>query len=1073
MRLHYYIKNIFLAVFVLFFLATPELVNADYDFGTTHAGALKKAGWTDQQIKKLDENVNNLKSGSTYSYTTSASGMAGVAPSSKSINVNLYKADPKKQTLSGNELSGLKDKLREGGSNASQYSLSLDNVYQINTGSTTNYVYDPTPSDKTNNDEKVLGTATSDGWFLSYKEPILKEKANATAQENISSKDVSTLDGVLNATDIANGRLSGTSVAYKNAEFNQQQIKDGYQLIYDEKLKELREAQDKYAKDPSDVNRATLEALQKEADNAGRDVYKAGGNLNRTQLEKDAASQAAKAQADTKNTPEECRSTLSHPLAPIDNMYCILTFVGKGTNIILNLSSYFAYITGTLFDYSLEFSINSAEFFKKLGVIEITWSFIRDILNITFIFILLWTAVQILIGNEGKYNAKKVLMNVVIFAVLMNFSLFAAKFMVDTSNVVSLKIYESMKADSVGNKASISSRIMNTVGLSTLYNVTEIFNSDKLRAQGTCAADPGKLIIVSVMGSVLLIVLSLALGLAAILFLIRLVNIIFLFIKSPLWVWGNVLPGNPYMSKLTKDWWSSMKHVLVFPILYLFWMLIAIIVFEKLGQVKTVAADGTTQNGISLLDLICNGPGAGNIGQSISLIAIFAIVIIFMMQAIKYGFKHAGDGGEESLGKGMASAAAKRFSGFQTAMTTGLAKKAGGISVGAANRGIKIAGNTTVRGGGGIIGGTRSLMKGEGFKKGAKDGFLNPGINAKEAFRDMAKKTVLSTEGGVFDKLGITSAAAKIAEKYKDPTNKAGETKKKATERRAANAFADQKRRAEITEEKYKVESYEKWKKKNSSGTLDDYKNYAEEKIKSRLDRLYGENISSIRSANGKTFLENINDSAIIKYQEEKRDSDGNIELDSAGKPIMVDKIRFDESAMRSNVQKMAKDDTVKERLSVGKQKGILLRNIRAQGRMKALEAHESSQKTKSDKRTRNENKTREFEKDIPDLKSELKSMPKMDIVETAVSTRTVVPIPAGGYKGKKLRDVNLAIDKFNTEYAKPAGTRNQTKVDELREKMESKYEEYVKHYKNVEKAVRRKEEEYSDHLAKLAEEEN
>lgn len=1054
MSLHYYMKNIFFAVFVLFFLIAPKLVNADYDFGTTHAEALKKAGWTDQQIKKLDENVNNLKSESYHKPSNGSTQVVNLYDDTKRAEGEYDWGEGKLTPL---EKNALRAKLAEGNS-PYENRFNDSNLYKINNTNTTDYVFDPTPDDKTNNDEIALGTATKEGSFLLYKNPVAKEVSGRTQNENISTKDVSSLDGVLNAIDIANKRESGETVTLKNREYNKKQEKLELQKIYDEKLEKLKDAQEAFASDPSDVNRAILEAAKKEEGKAGDDVRVKGNDVAKIE---DAKAQAARKKVDT--TPEGCRSTITHPLAPIDSLYCILTFVGKGTNIVLNLTSYFAYITGTLFDYSLEFSINSAEFFKKLGVIEITWSFIRDILNITFIFILLWTAVQILIGNEGKYNAKKILMNVVIFAILMNFSLFAAKFMVDTSNVVSLKIYESMKADSAGNKASISARIMNTVGLSTLYNITEIFNSDKIRAKGTCAADPGKLIIVSVMGSVLLIVMSLALGLAAILFLIRLVNIIFLFIKSPLWVWGNVLPGNPYMSKITRDWWSSMKHVLVFPILYLFWMLIAIIVFEKLGQVKTVAADGSTQNGVSLLDLICNGPGAGNIGQSISLIAIFAIVIIFMMMAIKYGFRHAGDGGEESLGKGMASSMAKRFSGFQTAMTTGLAKKAGGISVGAANRGIKIAGNTSARLGGTGVGAYRNWKKGDDVLKGAKDGFLNPGINIKEGLGDLARTQAIN--GGFVGKItGINKFAGKLAKKYEDPTNSLGETRKKADQRRTAATLAEEADKQAAIDKKYKIETFEDWKKKkgNANKTADDYESYVETTMIERMKKTFGKDIVNMqgnnKDANGNptTHLQDIMSKSISKT------------IDPTNGQVL--KIKFNEYDASGVIEDMLKHDTTREKIKEKKTKFTTFRNIKAEARIKAItEANKANRSKTRTKKTQSET-TEHLQKITEALRKKIEGTPSESDIKTKIdfnNSSQKIPYTGDGQSEETVREINNIVNRYNS-YVNGTANPTQSVLDGMQNELIEKLQKHNEYINKQKTELLKKERELDSHLEKI-----
>ncbi|MBC7766540.1 hypothetical protein H7Y21_00905 [Arenimonas sp.] len=1062
MRIHNSLRNNFFGVFLFLVLLVPGVVGAAYDYGTTNTVKLKQAGWSDVEIKKLNQNVNNLNTGSTYK-----SFYNGI-----DLSVNLYNTDPKKNSLTPIELEGLKEKLKEGGSNVKQETLVSEKVYQINDGNTTNYVYDPTPDNKTNNDTVVLGTATSERLFLSYKTPVAKERVGATRDENVTSKSANSLDGVLNANDIANGRQSGATISKKNYITNLEV--DQANLI-----QQKVDAEDEVNRLQQQLQQSTdptqTALIQKSLADATARMNNASSSLTGVNNSLSGAynAQAAASYNARNTTPTTCGTPSAGGLITnYFNINCVVSLVSWITNIIFKFTSFIAYIAGTLFDYSLELSINSAQFFKKLGVIEITWQFIRDILNMTFIFILLWTAVQILIGNDAKYNAKQVLTKVIIVAILINFSLFAAKLMVDGSNVVSLKIYEAMKQPSTeGKDASISERIMNTVGLSTLYNVTDIFDETKTKSPSGCVNNPGGLITIAIMGSIFLIILSLALGLAGILFLVRLVNIIILFIKSPLWVWGYVLPGNSFVSKQKDEWWSQMMHVLTFPIVYLFWMLVAVIIFDSLSSAKTETG--------GLLALICNTPGTqnGGAGTMISLVAIFCIVIIFMMKAIEYGVSHAA-GPKGSVGGAFSTKMANKFAGYQTAMTKGLAKKAGsgvlavgGISAGAANRGLLFARDTAGRVGGAGISALHKGEKEDNVWKRAKDGFFNPGIETKEAFRDMARKTVVSTQGGALDYLGVTSKAAKIAEKYKDPTNKAGETKKQADARRSSNAVADETRKADAIEQQFKILTGKEWLKKNSGGTLAQYKQYVENKIETRTDAVYGKNIVNAPAANGNTHLENLREAAVVEYEEEKRDANGRVERDTTGKAIMEKKFKLDEYAMRGAMQKMAKEDKVKDLLKSQKTKFTTFQHIEAEARIKALDTNEKTQRVLAKKKTDDSEKTRNYENDIPDLKETIEKMElQKGDVDAAVGAKVQLMInPQTDYNGKPVRAVNSAIAKLNLERRKGGGA-DPSKILKLEETLANAHQTYTDHIKKTRSDLTEKETAFMDHLAKLDE---
>ncbi len=1014
-----FMKNIFLFLFLFVFLFVNKEIYAAFDYGTQHAEVLKKAGYTDADIKKIDENINNVSSGSTYIYTVTNSNPAGLGyvPSTDiTLTKNLYNPDPEKDTLAPNELEGLKTKLQEGQSVLNQSDIKQEKVYQINRGNVTSYIYiyDPTPENKTNNDEVVLAAATKEGSFLVFKDPIKKEVSGRTQDENRSTKDIFSLDGVLNTIDAVNGRQVGTTVDLKNKKNDLQQVRDDLRTEY-EQAQELtraeREKLNNYTGNDASIRTALEGALKKAQeyeDSVGEKVVNAGGELAR---EEERLRQESVA-ANTSQSRGELGAGKCDNLVQVasNSFFCMTVQVAKFSNIIFKLTSFIAYIAGTLFDFSLEFSINSAEFIERLGVVEITWSFIRDILNMTFIFILLWTAIQILIGHENKYNAQKMLRNVIIIAILINFSLFATKLLVDGSNIVSLKIYEAMKANTGDKGSSISVRVMNTVGLTTLYDIKQIFNENNFQAEGNCATNPGALITVSVMGSIFLIILILALGLAAILFLIRLVNIIFLMIKSPLFVWSFIIPGNEKIREIGKKWQSEMMHVLSFPIMYLFWMLVAVIVFEKLGQIRPAVEGGQKT---SLLKLICETPGASGFSESISLVAVFIIVIIMMMKAIEYGIRHAGDGGSESFGSGMATTVAKKFGGYQTAMTQGLAKRAGAVavgagalSVGAVKGSLKFAKDTTGRVGVGLVNGLGSKKEGTTFGERFGDGFYNPGIKTKEAFRDSMQSLASATaNSGLAKFVGITGTAAKLAKKYDDPMNDRGETRKKANERRVATTLARQNNVTAAIDKKFKTDSYEDWKKKNPNESMEKYEEYVTKQNQQRIEKLLGEGISDLhREGSSETHLQELMKNSI------KKDTDP-----TTGR---ITKIRFDESLARQSFVGIMKDKNTAEAIKDKKtDKFALHKKIKAEAIIKSISEANKKALDETTKKVANESREAKYRERTEELTKLLSNLPTEGDIKKLVDTQVSGEMET--YKGlgdmeNTVKAINKAVNDYN-----------------------------------------------------------
>ncbi len=1047
MSIHKSFKNIFLGILFLSFFVIPNVVEAGYDI----AGDKSKT-------------INNLSTGSFYSEITTTGGPMSPAGGttysddpSKGVAIDLYSKD---ETVNGTQLTssrfnGLKAKLDAGGSTVKN--LSINDVYQINTKSGSIFILKGADGK-----DKILAIATSDKKMFVPKNPVLKESGDK------KSLDPRTGYGFLNLTDQARGLDIGTTSGYKNVESDKMQEKEAAQAEFDRLdaiAKQKQEEADTITADPystpDQVSKAIQEArdARKAADEAGRSVWQAGGQL--AQIE------AAKAATGIPPTPDRCSGWSS-----ITDFYCIAMGIAKITNIIFKLASFITYVVGTLFDYSLELSMNSAEFFKKLGVVEITWSFIRDLLNITFIFILLWTAIQILIGNDAQYNAKKVLMNVVIVAILINFSLFAAKLMVDGSNIVSLKIYEAMKVSTSEKSATISERVMNTVGLSAMYDITQIFNTNNTQtmAGSVCEKDPGALITISVMGTIFLAILSLALGLAAVLFLIRLMNILILFIKSPLWVWGHVLPGNQSMQKIKNNWWNEMKHVLTFPIMYMFWMLVAIIVFDKLGQVKAVSGANGTRT--TLLDLICSGPGtSGSLSSSISLIAIFVIVIILMMRAVQYGIKNATTP-EQSFGSGMAKSVAGKFGGWQDAITKNLARKTGTAVVGAgalaAGAGIGAAKWGTTKSlnlAGGVVGGGLNKLRGKDFSEGFYGG---AGMTTKEMMRDYARTVAANNSNN-----WLGSKAAQFANKQKDPTNSRGETREQMIERQTKGAQEDRKLVAEAISAKYKAQTQDEYKKANKNSTDTDYEKYLEDLIKKRTEALLGAGITGFDSD------KKDNKGNTLSHLDNLRTSIERQEVDD-GKGGKITKIRLNEEKMAGEIEGIVRYHTEGagknvHDLTKAQQKALDIfrggKGATSKARIKAIKASVSADKKKGRESNNEANTTQNYEKTIKDLTKKLENLPAEDDIKKLTDlTQSGGPQIFNGYGSNNnktnIPKLNKAIIEYNIENMNPSP--NPAKIKKLEEAIKEAHDSYIEYLNQTKSKLVQAQSGYSDHLQRI-----
>ncbi len=82
--------------------------------------------------------------------------------------------------------------------------------------------------------------------------------------------------------------------------------------------------------------------------------------------------------------------------------------------------------------------------------IAVAWGIVRDMSNIFFILILLYTAIQVVLGLS--HSTKKTISMVIVMAMLINFSMFFTQVIIDSSNVLALIFYNKITIKGPGGE---------------------------------------------------------------------------------------------------------------------------------------------------------------------------------------------------------------------------------------------------------------------------------------------------------------------------------------------------------------------------------------------------------------------------------------------------------------------------------------------------------------------------------------------------------------------------------------------------------------------------------------------
>jgi len=338
-------------------------------------------------------------------------------------------------------------------------------------------------------------------------------------------------------------------------------------------------------------------------------------------------------------------------------------------SILMMLSSLILILSGWFFDMVVKYSV--VEMAKHIGdsegignSINVAWKTLRDIANMAFIFVLLYAAFKTMFDtNFSAFNTT--VKNIIIIALLINFSLFFSKVVIDASNIVAVGFYKSIASESITlpllppptNKIEgISPGYMKMLGMQTLYG-SDVLNLKDSNDQ-TIKLDAGQILIFGVLGSVLMFIAAIILLIAGIMFTARFVILIFLMILSPIAFIAFIVPG---MKKHFDDWQSSLVNQAFFAPLFfaLTW-----VVF-KLGN-ALITSIGQTGGQLSTISTDPKG--------ALPLLVNYVLIIGFSIAALIFS--------KQIAMKGSAGTAFKSISGGIGATAVGGVALAGRQSVG-------------------------------------------------------------------------------------------------------------------------------------------------------------------------------------------------------------------------------------------------------------------------------------------------------------------------------------------------------------------------------------------------------
>jgi hypothetical protein len=337
--------------------------------------------------------------------------------------------------------------------------------------------------------------------------------------------------------------------------------------------------------------------------------------------------------------------------------------------VLLPLAGGILYLAGMIFDAALYFSLHTAYIFSLSTAIDLGWVIVRDVVNIFFIFILIYISLGTIV-NGLRFGTMNMLKNVIIAALLINFSLFITKAVIDVSNIFGLWLYSGVQKTLVvnssdkANPTSISGLIVARLNITSYWASNATPNATSETVDFYTHNTTTTFIRLAV-----LLITTYILLYASILFMTRAITLLFLLVFAPIGFMGDVLPQ---ISEYSKEWRSELTSAAMFPIVFLLMLYISLQFIGGVDTItKAIANSGTAVGAAGTVSLYKGTFKIEDLFQY--------FLIIFLLQAtLKVSKKYSGEIGQKA--SGMAESLGKLAIGA----STGLAGFAGRRLIGAA-----------------------------------------------------------------------------------------------------------------------------------------------------------------------------------------------------------------------------------------------------------------------------------------------------------------------------------------------------------------------------------------------------
>ncbi len=250
------------------------------------------------------------------------------------------------------------------------------------------------------------------------------------------------------------------------------------------------------------------------------------------------------------------------------------TFAGCVTKavyyIIFTPAAWILSIAGEIFDTFLAAAISNN--LLNTDFVGTGWGLTRDLANLSFILILLYISFSTILKADTA-GARTLTINVIIIALLVNFSLFFTRVVIDATNILALSFYNGISTAPTSDSGSLLSSVTESKnisgGLIAAFEPQTLMSKQSFTAWGESNTGIWGMVFVYIAAAVISIAAAWTLFQAGFLMVGRLIGLWAAMVIAPLAFVAWILPKT---SGYARKWWSFLLNQAFIAPLFLFFL---------------------------------------------------------------------------------------------------------------------------------------------------------------------------------------------------------------------------------------------------------------------------------------------------------------------------------------------------------------------------------------------------------------------------------------------------------------------------------------------------------------------